>query len=310
VAATHSSVFLDRTPGDTTLYLVRRAKGASSVEPIEDNPAEALSELGIRFSDLLGAERLLLVEGPSDRKVLAQWFPDRMLDPRVAVVEAQGGDDALLVDRFDAWMKALDQLGRPVLFLRDRDELPKRLLNRLKESSLVHVLQRRELENYLLDPVAIAKVLSEREPPIVVQPDRVLAALREAAEELRPIVVLKRVAWELEPIRLVDHRRRDQLAREDATLEQFQAGVLERLPAPDEFRSKIADQWAEAEAAVNDVWEERSLELAPGDDVLKRAWVALGTAYDKQVDGPAIAAAMSEPPQELKQLVEDFLNER
>jgi predicted ATPase len=310
VAATHSSVFLDRTPGDTALYLVRRAKGASSVEPIEDNPVEALSELGIRFSDLLGAERLLLVEGPSDRKVLAQWFPNRMLDPRVAVVEAQGGDDARLVDRFDAWLKALDQLGRPVLFLRDRDELPQRLLGRLEASSLVHVLRRRELENYLLDPAAIAKVFLEREPPVVVQQDRVLAALREAAEELKPIVVMKRVAWELEPILPVDHTLRDQLAHQRATLEQFQAAVLERLPSPDEYRRKIVDLWANAEAAVNDVWEERSLELAPGEDVLKRAWVALGTAYDKQVDGPAIAAAMSEPPQELKQLVEDFLNER
>jgi hypothetical protein len=266
--------------------------------------------LGIRFSDLLGAERLLLVEGPSDRKVLAQWFPNRMLDPRVAVVEAQGGDDARLVDRFDAWLKALDQLGRPVLFLRDRDELPKRLLGRLEASSLVHVLRCRELENYLLDPAAIAKVLAEREPPVVVQPDRVLATLREAAEKLKPVVVMKRVAWELEPILPVDHTLRDRLARQDATLEQLQAAVLERLPAPDEYRSRIADLWAEAQAAVNDVWEERSLELAPGEDVLKRAWVALGTAYDKQVDGPAIAAAMSEPPRELKQLVEDFLDKQ
>ena len=310
VVATHSSVFLDRRPGETTLLLVRRAKGASSVQPVEDDAAEALSELGIRFSDLLGAERLLLVEGPSDRKVLAQWFPDRMLDPRVAVVEAEGGDDARLVDRFDAWLKALDRLGRPVLFLRDRDELPARLLDRLEASSLVYVLRRRELENYLLDPAAIAKVLSEREPPIVVSPDRVLAALREAAEELKPVVVMKRVAWQLEPILLVDHRLRGQLARQRVTLEQFQAAVLERVPDPDEFRNRITDLWAEAEAVVNEAWEALALELAPGEDVLKRTWVALGTAYDKQVDGPAVAAAMSAPPQELKQLVEDFLNER
>jgi predicted ATPase len=184
VVSTHSSVFLDRSPGDTDLFLVRRTKGVSSVQSVENDPVEALTELGIRFSDVLSAERLLLVEGPSDRNLLTQWFPDLMRDPRVAVVEAQGGDDARLVDRFDAWMRALDQLGRPVLFLRDRDELPQRLLDRLEASPGVHVLHRRELENYLLDPAAITKVLSDRDPSIRVQPEQVSAALREAADEL------------------------------------------------------------------------------------------------------------------------------
>lgn len=310
IVSTHSSVFLDRIPGDTDLFLVRRAKGVSSVQSVEDDPVEALTELGIRFSDLLSAEQLLLVEGPSDRNVLAQWFPDRMRNPRVAVVEAQGGDDARLVDRFDAWMRALDQLGRPVLFLRDRDELPQRLLDRLEASPGVHVLHRRELENYLLDPAAITKVLSDRDPPIRVQPERMSTVLREAADELRQVVVMKRVAWELEPIYLVDHRLRDQLAQQRVTLEQFQVAVVGRLPTADELHRKIADLWAESEAAVNAAWEKRWLELAPGYDVLSRVWTALGGAYHKQVDGPAIAAAMNEPPQELKHLLDHFLDEQ
>jgi putative ATP-dependent endonuclease of OLD family len=207
-----------------------------------------------------------------------------MLDPRVAVFEAQGGDDARLVDRFDAWMKALDQLGRPVLFLRDRDELPRRLLDKLEASPLVHVLRRRELENYLLDPKAIVKVLSERATPIRVEPERVEALLREAADELTSVVVMKRVAWELEPIYLVEHRLRDQLGQQRATLKQFQSAVLGRLPTADSLRDRIADLWAREDAAVNAEWEERWRELAPGDDVLVGLWNRLGVAYDKQVD--------------------------
>jgi hypothetical protein len=201
-------------------------------------------------------------------------------------------------------------LGRPVLFLRDRDELPGRLLDRLEASPLVHVLRRRELENYLLDAAAIVKVLSERDPPIGVDADRALAALHEAADELKTVVVMKRVAWELEPIYPVSHRLRDQLARRRVTLDQFVAAVLGHLPAPEELRRKITDLWANADATVNDAWEERWHELAPGADVLPAAWAALGATYDKQVDGPAIAAAMTEPPRELEQLLKDFLDDQ
>ncbi len=43
--------------------------------------------------------------------------------------------------------------------------------------------------------------------------------------------------------------------------------------------------------------------LAPGADVLARAWPAFGAGgYDKQVDGPATAASMNGAPEELQQL--------
>jgi hypothetical protein len=120
---------------------------------------------------------------------------------------------------------------------------------------------------------------------------------------------MKRVAWELEPIYLVEHRLRDQLGQQRATLEQFQSAVLGRLPAADSLRDRIADLWAREDAAVKAEWEERWRELAPGDDVLVGLWRRLGVAYDKQVDGPAIAAAFNEPPQELRELFEHFIGD-
>jgi hypothetical protein len=82
-------------------------------------------------------------------------------------------------------------------------------------------------------------------------------------------------------------------------LEQFQAEVLGGC-------RRQTNSAASSATCVGDAWDERWLELAPGADVLARAWPSIGAGgHDKQVDDPAIAAAMTEPPQ----LLHDFLDE-
>jgi hypothetical protein len=93
-------------------------------------------------------------------------------------------------------------------------------------------------------------------------------------------------------------------------MQEFQTAVLGRLPTSEQLRTKITELWAEAEAAVDAAWEERWHDLAPGADVLSQTWAALGARYDKQVDGPAIAAAMDQRPQELEQLLQQFFHEQ
>jgi hypothetical protein len=83
-----------------------------------------------------------------------------------------------------------------VLYLRDHDELAPEVLARLTRAPSVHVLQRREIENCLLDPGAIAKVIQPLVPPGAAAPDRsaIAAALNSAAENLRQKIVINRVA--------------------------------------------------------------------------------------------------------------------
>ena len=102
-----------------------------------------------------------MVEGPSDEGVLSTWFPEVLRDPRVAVLHGNGGHNARHADQLAAWLAGTDRVGlRRVLYLRDRDELSPQVLDKLTASPTVHVLRRRELENYLLDPAAIAAVLA------------------------------------------------------------------------------------------------------------------------------------------------------
>ena len=309
VTSTHSQVLLDRAPTAGRLLLVQRDRAASTVMPLIREPSEALAALGVRLSDVLSADRVLLVEGAPDREVLQAWFPDLLRDSRVEIIEASGGDPARFAYLLESWMQAADRLpGRQVLYVRDRDELSKELLGKLDASETVHVLQRRELENYLFDPDAIAQVLAARGRPV--DPAEISTTLRQAADELQTLVILKRVAWEQASIRLVDRTLIKQIVSEGPDyLTQLQAAVAERLP-DDDLRDQIAERWAAVEAQITADWAVRWQELAPGEEVLGALWRKyMAAGYSKKADGLAIARAMTAPPYELKVSLTRFLKD-
>jgi hypothetical protein len=88
--------------------------------------------------------------------VLGAWFPGVLSSPRVAVLDGEGGGNAV-------WLAGTDRVGlKRVLCLRDRRELSARALDRLDKSPTLYLLARRELVNFLLDPAAITIVLGPR----------------------------------------------------------------------------------------------------------------------------------------------------
>jgi AAA ATPase domain len=138
VLSTHSPVFLDRAPVASSVFLVERTQGTSTVRPLTNEPSDALTALGVRLSDVLSADRLLIVEGEPDREILTTWFPTLMADPRMEVVLGGGGDLARFADSFSSWLQGIDRIdGRRVLFLRDRDEVPSGVLSQLEAAPAV-----------------------------------------------------------------------------------------------------------------------------------------------------------------------------
>lgn len=89
--------------------------------------------------------------------------PEYLGNPRVAIIQAVGGDNARYARHLQDWLAKADRLGdRRVLFMRDRDELPEAEVRSLEEGGFVSVPLRREIENYLLDPEALSAVICER----------------------------------------------------------------------------------------------------------------------------------------------------
>lgn len=310
VLSTHSPVFLDRAPTASTVFLIERKQGVSTVRQLTREPSEALTALGVQLSDVLSADRLLLVEGESDREILTVWFPELLSDPRVEVAIGHGGDYARFAGRIEEWLQAIDrQHHRRVLYLRDRDELSTEALNQLEAASVVYVLQRRELENYLLEADAIAAAMIDRGFPQAtpVDAEAIEETLHKAADGLKPVVILKRIAAELVSQRLVDRPLVADLVKQDVTLERFRAAVAERLPS-EQLLDEITKRWLAADKDLEATWEEHWRELAPGSDVLASLWRVHGRHYDKLRDGLAIARHMAAPV-ELAEVIGRFLGE-
>jgi hypothetical protein len=259
----------------------------------------------------LSADRVLVLEGPSDQDVLVVWFPEVLRSPRVAVLEGEGGDNARHADQLAEWLAGADRAGlRRVLYLRDRDELSAAALDKLSRSPTVHLLARRELENYLLEPAAIAAALGSldlrgNEPPTA---DQVAEVLNEAAEGLRRKIVVNRVCRRIGPSQpLVGHQLRRELASAGADMEQITAKVLDRMMTADDLRAQIAKAWAEAEQDVARHQGEQLLAIAPGEEILNAIFQRFaGRRYDKRRDGPMIAKLIP-PPADIGEVLDEFL---
>jgi energy-coupling factor transporter ATP-binding protein EcfA2 len=313
VLATHSAVIMDAALRGR-VYEVSRAGISSTVRPVRGRTdvADLLSRLGTRFSDILGSERVLIVEGDTDGAILDSWFPELQSHSTVSVVPGGGGAGVWHMQLMEDVTEAADQLPRPVVFLRDRDELTDRDLARLAGLSAVRVLSRRELENYLLNPAAIATVLAER-PHVTPapNPDDVALAIREAADALRDRVVISRVLENadcmsrLTPVS--SHERENLFHATDplaALLTLVHGKLASRLES---LEACLREAFDKETAQVARHWEDGWEAIVPGADVLSAVFGPYG-GYSKSVDGPKIATAIGRPPDEIANIIRGFLD--
>jgi predicted ATPase len=310
IASTHSPFFLDWA--NAKVLAVARKDGVSTVGKVSDQRGEVLRGLGVRLSDVLAAERVLILEGSTDEQLFGIWFPEIIRNPRVAVINGEGGDGARHAELLGDWMDHADQLGgRKLLYVRDRDELPQRLLDKLDASDRVFVLPCRELENLLLDFEAIAAALNQLRgdgQPVLSATD-IEPVARDLAEGLKADVVLKRVCGDLVPHRLMDTRLRSKLAKRQAGRDELIKDVVARLPTETTVTKTIEDSWKRHTEDIAARWDDEWLSLVPGADLLKGLWQKfLSRGYNKAVDGLVLARLIS-PPEAIAKTINRFISE-
>lgn len=176
---THSAVFIDPRP-DTAVYRVTHDGKASRLRRIETTSAsrEAIEDLGYMPSDLLQANCVIWVEGPSDRIYLRKWMSliDTSLIERSHFSVMFYGGANLAHCSFDEFptdeLVSMLHLNRKAVVLIDRDgasskaalkKAASRVRQELHGSGICWVTKGREIENYLSD-ACLTRFLQSHQP--------------------------------------------------------------------------------------------------------------------------------------------------
>lgn len=325
---THSPTFLSPDL-ETSVHHMSTSGGRSRVKsnPTAFDMDAVLAEIGARNSDILLSDGVLFVEGPSDGEVFAilgETTGNSIGGSRVTVLPLGGTDraEAKAKARSEVLEGISKRVAIPHRFIVDRDERSAREIDALGKLPAARVLKRRELENYLLAPGAIREALLSKhqaDPPIRARieglsEDDIRIHIAEAADALKPVVLLRRIREEIGGL------REGLLTREDAhNLVPFvdRADFVVRLRRS--MRSRVDSEVslermtslvAAHKKRLNAEWRRRSTraELAPGQEILEAVYTSVGSSFRKTIDGPSLARHMQaeDVPAEMLAILNDI----
>jgi predicted ATPase len=304
---THSPTFVN-LPHKASLYQVRLGALRTRIDRVGSPEAlgAVLDDIGSRNSDVLLSDAILFVEGSSDEGAFRAWSDTigASLDEHNVTLLPTGGSEQAGRNarlRSDLLTGLSRKTGVPHLFVIDRDERSAREVRKLRDElgDRVHVLERREIENYLLAPRAIVAAMRSkyRDDAEIskkleeVDEARVQDLIDEIAGSLYGLILLKRIRTELPGL------SGGILSRETA------ASLSDQADNPDLAKLLISEK-AALDAEWASVSDRRS--IAPGEEILERLFEAFGGTYKKPQDTRRIAREMrkSDVAAELVELIE------
>lgn len=295
--STHSTNFIDVSDIQSVFVLSRNKSNVAHIEQIssKEDLLRIPDEIGLRPSTILMFDRLIFVEGPSDEAIVSALFRRKgvdLLQLGTSFVK-MGGSSALPHYAAEATLDLLSRRQIPMWFIIDRDEQSQedidKILARLGNRAQALSLQRRELENYLLDPEAIVQSLAEKAkhsehvgaelPSIDVVSERLSQTALNLKDEVKRLTVERRVLRPVYPSRM-----------EGNAMEKI-SGCAAHLA---ELRERAEREIADIHAEIDARWELDHMSLVPGSQVLEALYDSFGFKYDKTKDGRRLAEQMPE----------------
>lgn len=311
---THSTNFID-TVSSQNIYLVKRNHQNRTVcERVGDGeaPIKIAPELGLRLSTVFMFERLVFVEGPSDEAVLRQIAQTLNLDlARTGVAFVHMGGIANFTHyAAEATLDLLSQRRVRMWFVVDRDERDddevKAMLARLGDRAKLHVLGRREIENYLFDENAISSLAAAK----IAGSGRTSANTVDSAA-IKDFVQSSLKSWMDEAIRLRVEKR--MLApiylrgrRMQGDIDQRLASAIASLQTRSEQLKAVSD---DISRDITQKWDaQRALEMLPGTLMLEQCFAHFGLQFDK-AGGDSAALAVRLQSSGIKDDLKNLLRE-
>jgi putative ATP-dependent endonuclease of OLD family len=307
---THSTNFIDAVAYPNVYLVSRNNTNTTKCESLStgDTEFKLPAELGLRLSTVFMFDHLVFVEGPTDEAILralAALDNIEIIKGNVGFVHMSGARNFA----YYAAEHTLDLLSRrqiDLTFVLDRDEAEDvdvaRMAERLGNRASLHTLQKRELENYLLDPEAVRYFIQRKQGTseqngFDATPAQIADDIQEAAEGLKEEVIrLRLVRKVLCPVHLM--RR----GNEGDVADKLRAGIqsLEnRLQALEESNRAVTE-------AVDAKWPAGARDLAPGSVILEKVCEKYRVKFDKMAGhGAQIACLMraAQIPSDLKPIL-------
>ena len=319
---THSTNFLD-TAEMKNIYLVSKPD-STSVQLLDRGEVEEQvpTALGIRLSSLFIYDRLVFVESQTDEDIIREWASTlgiNLTQANVGFVH-MGGARNLSYFAASSTLALMAKRQIKMWFMIDRDERDEKeiraIQERLGDNAAASVLNKREIENYLVHPRILTDQMNLKLQANGTQngstPDieAVREAIGEEAENLKSITIFKRVAKIIcRP--LYPNRGRlfedigQMTVQEKASAE---IGVLETKLT--DLKTSIADVTEKESEEVQSRWKEHRLDMVPGDLLIDGVYRRYGVRFHKERgDGVQIAGLMTreEIGAELAGLIESIV---
>lgn len=176
IITTHSPVAIT-TAEPENIIMVRKEGAESTVEAIDVSQTEQLRryllEIGASLSDVFGADNILWVEGPTEEicfpKILQEISKRPLRGTEILGVkhtgDLEGKHTKIILDVYNTLSKGKGILPPAVGFIFDPEGRSKTFQDDLIRQSkgIVHFLERRMFENYLLNPRALSWLMSKLE---------------------------------------------------------------------------------------------------------------------------------------------------
>lgn len=302
---THSTNFLDHAEMKN-IYLISKPE-STSAELLSQSEAEDQIpvELGIRPSSLFIHDRLVFVESPTDEEIIREWASklDVNLDQANVGFVHMGGARNFSYFAASSTLSFLAKRQVNLWFLIDRDEKDEKDISviqcRLGSNAVASVLEKREIENYLIIPNVLANHIASKasrggsqiELPSEGEID---GLIKEASDNLREAAIFKRVAKNLcQPLypnlvqRSEDTDGRTAEEKVTEQIEEWEAKVAE-------LKSAIAEETKRQSEMVTRDWDQRKLDMVPGDSLIDMVYKHYGVRFHKKRgDGVELARMMT-----------------
>lgn len=318
---THSTNFLD-TAEMNNVYLVGKSD-STQIQTLDFEEAESQipKELGLKLSSLFMYDRLVFVEGAPDESVLREWSAKmgiNLSQSNVGFVN-MGGARSLSYFAAETTMNFLAKRQVKLWFLIDRDEKGtdeiKRLKDKLGTRASIKVLDKRELENYLICYRPLLEFIKLKRQLAGMSEDDSLpseAQLRDtvssAADELREYTIRKRVAHRLCRPLYPQFDPAEELDSDPSDLTELTDALDQQINMVQDAKARVAETYEEERELIENHWTTKKLDLAAGDLILDRVCKKYKLRFKKDRDSIRLAELFQkdEIDQEMQSLIREF----